>query len=97
MSFPSELCRRRSGMFAEVARLVPPGLGKQALRAPHQGVPGSPNLPGGHGQLRVGHQRADQEGQILHVYICMYICIYIYIYIYMCIHTYILLSLLLLL
>ena len=25
VSFPSELCRRRSGMFPEVARLVPPG------------------------------------------------------------------------
>ena len=24
VNFPSELCRRRSGMFAEVARLVPP-------------------------------------------------------------------------
>ena len=24
MNFPSELCRRRSGMFTEVARLVPP-------------------------------------------------------------------------
>ena len=25
VNFPSELCRRRSGMFTEVARLVPPG------------------------------------------------------------------------
>ena len=26
--FPSELCRRRRGMFTEVARLVPPGIRK---------------------------------------------------------------------
>ena len=25
VNFPCELCRRRSGMFAEVARLAPPG------------------------------------------------------------------------
>ena len=29
VNFPSELCRRRSGMFAEVARLLPPGTHKQ--------------------------------------------------------------------
>ena len=37
VSFPSELCRRRSGMFSEVARLVLPdthGAGRTAILAP---------------------------------------------------------------
>ena len=32
VNFPSELCRRRSGMFAEVASLAPPGLTRLSPR-----------------------------------------------------------------
>ena len=41
VNFPSELCRRRSGIFTDVARLVPPGM----CQHPFPSLLPSPSLP----------------------------------------------------
>ena len=41
LNFPSELYRRRSGVFAEVARLVPPGDNSDCSGSDHEMIPAS--------------------------------------------------------